>query len=344
MSNVQLRAILPQIQRLFAYGVTTGLSDGALLRRYCTGRDESAFAVLVARHGPMVLSVCRNVLRDEYDAEDAFQGVFLVLVRRAGSIRVDDSLGGWLHGVAYRVALRANAPAARRRSRERTGVEIDTALVRNGKAVDPRVAALHEEIASLPESHRQAVVLCLLEGKTQVEAAQEIGCGEATLGAAGQRPRAAPRPAQPSRRRPDHSRTPTGGLARPGQSDRTHRGRANQRPGRLGAGRHGRAPTSFESRRVYLPSDWEPRLASARSSASRVRRRKNHLRNRPPPEPWPRNRNRRPPRRPRCARTTAGWKGYGPRPRRRARRQAGRRSDRLPARVRSPNPRPEGHD
>src|SRR5271163_4936014 len=125
MSNVHFRAILPQIHRLFTFGVITGLTDGELLHQYCAGRDESAFAVLVARHGPMVLAVCRNVLGDESDAEDAFQSVFLVLVRRARSIRVDDSLGGWLHQVAYRVALRANAKAARRRSRERTGVEID---------------------------------------------------------------------------------------------------------------------------------------------------------------------------------------------------------------------------
>jgi RNA polymerase sigma factor (sigma-70 family) len=181
MSNLHLRAILPQIDRLFSVGVTAGLSDGELLRRYNAGRDESAFAVLVARHGPMVLAVCRNVLRDESDAEDAFQAVFLVLVRRAGSIRVDQSLGGWLHGVAYRVALRANARAARRRSRERTGVKIEAAEVWNATAVDPRLAVLHEEISRLPDSHRQVLVLCLLEGKTQVQAAQELGCGEATI-------------------------------------------------------------------------------------------------------------------------------------------------------------------
>jgi RNA polymerase sigma factor (sigma-70 family) len=181
MSNVHLRAILPQIHRLFSFGVAAGLSDGTLFQRYCAGKDDSAFEVLVARHGPMVLSVCRNVLRDELDAEDAFQAVFLVLVRRAGSIRVDDSLGGWLHQVAYRVALRANAKVARRHSRERTGFEIEAAEARNAPAVDPRLAVLHEEIARLPESHRQALVLCLLEGKTQIEAAQEIGCGEATV-------------------------------------------------------------------------------------------------------------------------------------------------------------------
>lgn len=178
---MHLMAILPQIHRLFVGGVTAGLSDGVLLRRYCESRDEHAFATLVARHGAMVLSVCRGVLWDESQVEDAFQAVFLVLVRRARSIRVDDSLGGWLHAVAYRVAQRANAQVAKRRVWERTGVAVDHAVASRPAAPDPRLAALHEEIARLPESYRQPLVLCSLEGKTQVEAAREIGCGEATV-------------------------------------------------------------------------------------------------------------------------------------------------------------------
>jgi RNA polymerase sigma factor (sigma-70 family) len=181
MSNVHLRAVLPQIHRLFSFGVAAGLSDSALVHRFCVGNDESAFAVLMARHGPMVLGVCRNILRDESDAEDAFQSVFLVLVRRARSIRVEESLGGWLHGVAHRVALRANARAVQRRARERTGTLVEAVDTRNEPAADPRFAILHEEIARLSAAHRQALVLCMLEGKTQVEAAQEIGCGEATV-------------------------------------------------------------------------------------------------------------------------------------------------------------------
>ena len=182
MSDVRFGGILPQIHQLFAAGSNAGLSDGVLLRRYCTQRDESAFATLVGRHGAMVLTVCRNVLRSEIDAEDAFQAVFLILVRKAGSIRVDDSLGGWLHGVAYRVAVRASEQAARRGTRERDGLETrDWADSTASPASDPRLAALHEEIARLPGSQRQALVLCWLEGKTQVEAAQEIGCGEATV-------------------------------------------------------------------------------------------------------------------------------------------------------------------
>ena len=181
MPQRQFRAIAPQIHRLFARGATTGLADGVLLRRYCAGGDESAFETLVARHGPMVLGVCRSILRDDSTAEDAFQAVFLILVRKAGAIRVDDSLGGWLHAVAYKVARRAKTNLAKRRIREGTRLVDLDAQSPGEDAADPRLAALHEEIARLPESHRQALVYCWLEGKTQTEAAEEIGCGEATV-------------------------------------------------------------------------------------------------------------------------------------------------------------------
>src|SRR5690349_21426934 len=96
-----------------------GLPDRQLLERYALGRDEAAFGALVRRHGPMVLGVCRRVLRDGHAAEDAFQATFLVLARRAGSLLRPEALGAWLHGVAARVALRARAQAARRRAGER---------------------------------------------------------------------------------------------------------------------------------------------------------------------------------------------------------------------------------
>ena len=110
--------ILRDIQTLFDTGTAGGLSDRQLLERFAAGRDassEAAFEVLVLRHGPMVLRVCRNVLRDRAAAEDAFQATFLVLVRRSGSIRLVESVGGWLYGVACRVAARARVEAARRR-------------------------------------------------------------------------------------------------------------------------------------------------------------------------------------------------------------------------------------
>src|SRR6476619_964443 len=115
MSIERLGAALRQIKRLFADGVISGLPDAQLLERFIEQRDPGAFEALVARHGPMVLSVCCGILRDPNDAEDAFQATFLVMVKKAGSIRGSDTLGGWLHRVARRVAIQANAAAARRR-------------------------------------------------------------------------------------------------------------------------------------------------------------------------------------------------------------------------------------
>ena len=116
-------AVLRDIQTLFDTGTASGLSDRQLLERFASRRDasaEAAFEVLVLRHGPMVLRVCRNVLGDSADAQDAFQATFLVLVRRRGSIRGMDSIGGWLYGVACRVAARARVEAARRRAVEQS--------------------------------------------------------------------------------------------------------------------------------------------------------------------------------------------------------------------------------
>ena len=112
MPRSDLGTALRDVERLFTTGTLAAYSDAALLGRYVSNRDEDAFAGLVARHGPMVLSVCRSVLHDQANVEDAFQATFLVLVRRAHSLWVDDSLGGWLHEVAYRVSCRARAHTA----------------------------------------------------------------------------------------------------------------------------------------------------------------------------------------------------------------------------------------
>ena len=111
-------AVARDVQTLFGVGAAGGLTDGQLLERFVNGRDasaaEGAFAALVRRHGPMVWGVCRRALDDPHDAADAFQATFLVLVRKAGSVRVEDSLGRWLYGVSRRVAARARVEAARR--------------------------------------------------------------------------------------------------------------------------------------------------------------------------------------------------------------------------------------
>src|SRR3954466_953423 len=105
------------LDRLFASGTVTGLTEGQLLERFATGRDASAFEALVERLGPMVLGVCRQFLRDPNDVDDAFQATFLILVRKAGTLRRKDLLGNWLYGVACRVSLRSGVVAARRSSR-----------------------------------------------------------------------------------------------------------------------------------------------------------------------------------------------------------------------------------
>src|SRR4051794_36648029 len=114
MAIESLGAALRQIGHLFGGGTVTGLSDAQLLERFLAGRDASAFEALVARHGPMVLSVCRGVLRDPADAEDAYQATFLILIKKAHTIRGGQALGGWLYQVAHRVAIQANVVAARR--------------------------------------------------------------------------------------------------------------------------------------------------------------------------------------------------------------------------------------
>ena len=182
MAIETLGAALRQINRLFADGVVTGLSDAQLLERFLAQGDAGAFEVLVARHGPMVLSVCRGILRDPNDAEDAFQATFLVLVKKGGTIRGRDALGGWLYQVAHRVAIQANIAAARRRRSKGRRDRWLSRLRANGPAAsDDLLPALHEEIARLPEKYRLAVVLCDLEGMTQAQAAGQLHWSERTL-------------------------------------------------------------------------------------------------------------------------------------------------------------------
>jgi RNA polymerase sigma factor (sigma-70 family) len=175
-------AALRHIDRLFGAGTVAGLGDAELLDRFRARRDETAFAALVKRHGPMVLSVCRGVLRDPNDAEDAFQATFWVLARKARSLWVGDSLGGWLHRVAFRVALQANADAARRRAVERQAAEVAAGRVINAEALsDDLRPVLHAEIDRLPDRLRHPLVLCDLEGLTRAQAAGRLHWTEGTV-------------------------------------------------------------------------------------------------------------------------------------------------------------------
>jgi RNA polymerase sigma factor (sigma-70 family) len=156
-------------------------SDRHLLERFASGRDETAFAALVERHGPMVFGVCRRILRSSHDAEDAFQAAFLVLARKAGSIRQPDALGNWLYGVAYRTALEARARAARRRIRERELVEEPGVDPSNDIEWSDLHAVVDDEIRRLPQKYRAPFVLCYLEGRTNEEAARLLRCPKGTI-------------------------------------------------------------------------------------------------------------------------------------------------------------------
>jgi RNA polymerase sigma factor (sigma-70 family) len=169
--------VLRQIRTLFNLGVIGELTDGQLVERFATAGGEAAelaFAALVERHGPMVLRICRNVLRDPNDVEDAFQATFLVLVERAPSLWVEDSLAPWIHRVARRIAVRARANAARRQECERRAAESRAATVSGVGDDDALMALLHEEIDRLPERCRVPVVLCDLEGLTHEQAARHL--------------------------------------------------------------------------------------------------------------------------------------------------------------------------
>ncbi|WP_422927364.1 sigma-70 family RNA polymerase sigma factor [Singulisphaera sp. PoT] len=175
MSHDRSGVLHRQLQGLLRHGSVAGVPDQELLDRFAERRDGQAFSALVERHGPMVLGVCRRILGDRDAAEDAFQATFLILVRKAGVIRLDSSLGRWLYTVTRRVALRARAEALHF---ERRTSSIDEPHARDPSQEAERrdwQVALHEELGRLPESQRAAVVLCYMEGLTHEEAARYLG-------------------------------------------------------------------------------------------------------------------------------------------------------------------------
>ena len=173
----------PVLRYLHTFGgaAETAAGDGPLLERFHRRGDEAAFAALLRRHGPMVLGVCRRLLRDGHDAEDAFQATFLLLVRRAGSLRQPERLGPWLYGVAYRTALRARARAARRRGRERPVEDLPAPAAPDDLLWRDLRPVLDDAIALLPAKYRAPFVLCYLEGLTNAQAARQLGCPPGTV-------------------------------------------------------------------------------------------------------------------------------------------------------------------
>ena len=177
MPNAGLGRVVRRLREM-ALVDGAGLSDGELLERYVCHREEAAFTALVRIHGPMVLGVCRRLLRDTHDADDAFQATFLVLVRKAHAVVPRERIGAWLYGVAYRTSLRAKAMANRRRAKQKTLEDVPS------PPADPEsewLALLDHEIMRLPEKYRVPLVLCDLERKTRKQAARQIGCPEGTL-------------------------------------------------------------------------------------------------------------------------------------------------------------------
>jgi RNA polymerase sigma factor (sigma-70 family) len=174
-------SFLPQIHKLVAAAATRRMTDMELLRRFSTKQDEDAFAELMRRHGPLVLSVCRRVLRHDQDAEDAFQAAFLVLARKAGAIRKGESVGSFLNGVAYRIAMKERGKRGRRQQREHHREQPMPTRPEYEAAFRELQILLDEGLNRLPEKYRTPFVLCCLEGKSKSEAARELNWKEGTV-------------------------------------------------------------------------------------------------------------------------------------------------------------------
>lgn len=177
-------AVYRNVQTLFRGGTCAGMTDRELLERFKASRGpsaEAAFAALVARHGPMVWGVCFRFLSDPHRAADAFQATFLILVRKAGCVRVDDSLARWLYGVSRKVASRARKVAARHSTQQLAPVQANWSYTPDPARAE-LFAALDQELDRLPKHYRAAIILCDLAGYSHHEASRQLGCAVGTIG------------------------------------------------------------------------------------------------------------------------------------------------------------------
>jgi RNA polymerase sigma factor (sigma-70 family) len=181
MATSQMSEVIQHLRRTVFLRDGAGLSDGQLLEDYINRRDEAALAALVRRHAPMVWGVCRRVLCNYHDAEDAFQATFLILVRKAASIASRELLANWLYGVAHQTALKARATAAKRCARERQVTEMPEPAVAEQDLWRDLQPLLDDELSRLPDKYRAVIVLCDLEGKTRKEVARQLGVPEGTV-------------------------------------------------------------------------------------------------------------------------------------------------------------------
>jgi RNA polymerase sigma factor (sigma-70 family) len=181
MANGQGHLVLRHVRAILAAHDADQLSDRQLLSRFHGQNDQAAFTALVRRHGPMVLAVCRRVLPNAHDADDAFQAAFFTLARRAGAGTWHESLGPWLHLVAHRLALRIQAETQRRSRHESQATSRspdDPLATITGREL---CAVIDAELSALPERLRAPLVLCCLEGKTRDEASRHLGWSLSTL-------------------------------------------------------------------------------------------------------------------------------------------------------------------
>ena len=181
MTITRLRRVIPPLRRAALLHDQAGMTDGELLGSFIHHRDAAAFEILVRRHGPMVLGVCRRILGNSHDADDAFQATFLVLVRKAEAIRSRELLASWLYGVAQNTARKLKAVNARRRARERPVTAVPEPETRSAEPGDDLRPLLDREVAHLPVKYRAPLILCDLEGKSYKEAAKELGWPQGTV-------------------------------------------------------------------------------------------------------------------------------------------------------------------
>ena len=174
-SNDRTSSLLPPTGPFASGGAAGEVSDALLLARFVDQWDQGAFRDLVGRHGPMVLGVCRRILRDPHAAEDAFQATFLLLARKAGSVRKRESVGPWLCGVARRVAFESRGVASRRRVSVHADPEAPAVDDHDHLERDELHAALHEELGRLPEKYRDPLVLCYVEGLSHEAVSRRLG-------------------------------------------------------------------------------------------------------------------------------------------------------------------------
>jgi RNA polymerase sigma factor (sigma-70 family) len=181
MATSPMSEIVQHLRRSVLLRDGAGRTDGQLLEDHLSRQDEAALEALVRRHAPMVWGVCRRVLRDYHEAEDAFQTTFLVLVRKAASIAPKEFLANWLYGVAHQTALKARATAARRCARERQAKEMPEPAVAEQNRWRDLEPLLDHALSRLPDKYRAVIVLCDLEGGTRKEAARQLGVPEGTV-------------------------------------------------------------------------------------------------------------------------------------------------------------------